>query len=133
MTFDSWAMMFVITFHAVLLHVAPRFSRPDILFAVTVPEAFASGDGRSLVSRYRAIVWSSAAVALVLAALLPSAPLSPDRRAFLIMAAVAGNLIVGFSAWLWANRKARAHAIPHSEVRVASLAGSTIDALPEMI
>ena len=37
------------------------------------------------------------------------------------MAVVAGNMIVGVSAWLWAHRRARAHAIPHSEVRVASL------------
>jgi uncharacterized membrane protein len=30
-------------------------------------------------------------------------------------------MIVGISAWLWAHRRARAHAIPTSEIRVASL------------
>ena len=64
MTSDSWPLLFVIAFHALLFHAMPRFSRPGILFAVTVPDAFVSGVGRRLVSRYRAIVWSGAAVAL---------------------------------------------------------------------
>jgi uncharacterized protein DUF5808 len=34
---------------------------------------------------------------------------------------VAGNAIVAMSAWVSAQRKARAHAVPHSAVRVASL------------
>jgi hypothetical protein len=34
---------------------------------------------------------------------------------------VAGNMIVALAAWLWAHRKARAHAVPPSDVRVASL------------
>ena len=114
MTSDSWFMLFPIAFHALLFHVMPRLSRPDILFAVTVPEAFASGDGRTIVSRYRAIVWTGALVAGALVLLLTS-------HEFLRVAAVAGNLIVGLSAWLWANRKARAHAIVPSDVRVASL------------
>jgi uncharacterized membrane protein len=37
------------------------------------------------------------------------------------MGAVAGNMIVALAAWLWAHRRARAHAVPPSEVRVVSL------------
>ena len=61
MTSASWSTMLVVTVNTILFHAMPRFSRPDILFAVTVPEAFAAGAGRTLVARYRAIVWSGAA------------------------------------------------------------------------
>jgi len=122
MTFDSWAMVitFVIAFHALLFHAMPRFSRPDILFAVTVPDAFVAGGGRTLISRYRAIVWTGAAAAVALSVLL-SAPSGSEQRGWLMMAVVAGNLIVGLSAWLWAHRQARTHALPHGDARVASL------------
>ena len=72
----------------------PRFSRPDILFAVTVPEAFAAGAGRTLVARYRAIVWSGAAAALAISLLLPTPQPGSGRGALLMMAVVAGNMIV---------------------------------------
>ena len=99
----------------------PRFSRPDILFAVTVPEAFVAGAGRTLVSRYRAIVWSGAAAALAIGLLLPAPQPGSGWGALLMMGVVAGNMIVALAAWLWAHRKARAHAVPPSDVRVASL------------
>jgi Family of unknown function (DUF5808) len=121
MTSNAWAMMLGITMQALLFHAMPRFSRPDILFAVTVPEAFAAGAGRTLVARYRAIVWTGAAVALAVSLLIPTPP-AAGRGAFLTMAVVAGNLIVGLCAWLWANRRARVHAVAHADVRVASLA-----------
>jgi hypothetical protein len=38
-----------------------------------------------------------------------------------MMAVVAGNMIVALAAWLLAHRTARAHAVPPSDVRVASL------------
>ena len=120
MTSNAWAMMLGIGMQALLFHAMPRFSRPDILFAVTVPEAFASGVGRTLVARYRAIVWIGAAAALAVSLLIPTPPVSV-RGAFLTMAVVAGNVIVGLCAWLWANRKARLHAVTHADVRVASL------------
>jgi uncharacterized membrane protein len=120
MTSNTWAMMLGITMQALIFHAMPRFSRPDILFAVTVPEAFASGAGRTLVARYRAIVWTGAAATLAASLLIPTPPVS-GREAFLAMAVVAGNVIVGLCAWLWANRKARVHAVAHADVRVASL------------
>ena len=37
MTSSAWAMMLGIAMQALLFHAMPRFSRPDILFALTVP------------------------------------------------------------------------------------------------
>ena len=119
MTSNAWAMMLGIAMQALLFHAMPRFSRPDILFAVTVREAVASGVGRALVARYRIIVWTGAAAALAVSLLIPAVP--SGRGAFLSMAVIAGNLIVGLWAWVWANRRARFHAVAHADVRVASL------------
>ena len=121
MTSASWSTMLVVTVNAILFHAMPRFSRPDILFAVTVPEAFAAGAGRTLVARYRAIVWSGAAAALAIGLLLPAPQPGSGRGALLMMGVVAGNMIVALAAWLLAHRRARAHAVPPSDVRVASL------------
>ena len=121
MTSASWSMMLVVTVNAILFHAMPRFSRPDILFAVTVPEAFVAGAGRTLVSRYRAIVWIGAAAALAIGLLLPAPPPDSERGAMLMMGVVAGNMLVALAAWLLAHRKARAHAVRPSDMRVASL------------
>jgi uncharacterized membrane protein len=79
MTSASWAMMLVVTVNAIFFHAMPRFSRPDILFAVTVPDAFVAGAGRTLVSRYRAIVWGGAAAGLAISLWLPAPPPSSGR------------------------------------------------------
>jgi hypothetical protein len=88
---------------------------------VTVPDAFVAGAGRTLVSRYRAIVWSGAAAALAIGLLLPAFLPGSGRGGWLMMGVVAGNMIVALAAWLLAHRRARAYAIPPSDVRVASL------------
>ena len=121
MTSASWSTMLVVTVNTILFHAMPRFSRPDILFAVTVPEAFVSGAGRSLVARYRAIVWAGAAAALAILLWLPASQPDSGWGAWTLMAVVAGNMVVAATAWLLAHRKARAHAVPPSDVRVASL------------
>lgn len=121
MTSASWSTMLVVMVNTILFHAMPRFSRPDIVFAVTVPEAFAAGAGRALVARYRAIVWSGAAAALAIFLLLPAFLPDSGWGGWLSMGAVAGNLIVALTAWLLAHRNARAHAVPPSDVRVASL------------
>src|SRR4029453_4881894 len=72
MTSASWSMMLVVAVNAILFHAMPRFSRPDILFAVTGPEAFAAGAGRTPVAPSRAVVWSGAAAALAIGLLLPA-------------------------------------------------------------
>jgi uncharacterized membrane protein len=115
-------MMVMVTVNAILFHAMPRVSRPDILFAVTVPEAFALGAGRKLVSRFRAIVWSGAVAALAIILLLPAPQPRSGPGAWLTMGVVAGNMIVVLAAWLWAHREARAYAVAPSTVRVASLA-----------
>ena len=66
MTFAFWILMLIVTATALVFHFMPRFSRPDILFGVTVSEAFVADAGRPLVSRYRTIVWIGAAAALAL-------------------------------------------------------------------
>ena len=121
MTSNAWAMMLGITMQALIFHAMPRFSRPDILFAVTVPDAFVAGAGRTLVSRYRAIVWSGAAAALAISLLLPTHLPESGPGALLMLSVVAGNTMVALAAWLMAHRRARAHAVPLSGVRVASL------------
>jgi len=121
MTSASWSTMLVVTVNTILFHAMPRFSRPDILFAVTVPEAFAAGAGRTLVARYRTIVWIGAAAALAIGRWLPGPLPGSGRGAMVMMGVVAGHMIVALTAWLLARRKARAHAVPPSDVRVASL------------
>jgi len=98
MTSASWAMTMVIAVNALLFHAMPRFSRPDILFAVTVTDAFVSGAGRALVSRYRTILWTGAVVALAASLLIPAPLLGSGRGELLMMAAVAGNMNVSLSA-----------------------------------
>ncbi|HEU4691509.1 MAG TPA: hypothetical protein VFS23_24265, partial [Vicinamibacterales bacterium] len=121
MTSTSWTMMLVVTMNAILFHAMPRISRPDILFAVTVPDAFLAGDGRRLVFVYRAIVWSGAVTTLASLLLFPAPQAGSERGAWLMMGAVVGNVGVAMAAWLFAHRRARAHAVPLSNVRVASL------------
>jgi uncharacterized membrane protein len=117
MTSASWFLMLVVAVHAFVFHVLPRLSRPDILFAVTVSEAFVAGEGRRLVFRYRTIVWIGAAAALAISLLLSATRPDSVWQAL----PVAGNVVVASTAWYLAHRKARAHAVPPSDVRVASL------------
>jgi uncharacterized membrane protein len=121
MTSVSWGTIFVVIVNAIYHHVLPNLSRPDILFSVTVPEAFVAGAGRMLVFRYRAIVWSATAAALALSMLLPTSQPGSELEALPMLGVVAGHIVVAGSAWMWARRKARAHAIPPSAVRAASL------------
>ncbi len=117
----SWFATLLIAVHALLFHALPRLSRPDILFAVTVSDAFVAGDGRRLVSRYRTIVWIGTAVALATSLLIPTTPSGSMPDTLWQFAVVAGNVAVAAAAWYWAHRQALAHAVPPSEVRVASL------------
>jgi uncharacterized membrane protein len=121
MTSVSWTMMLFVTVNAIFFHAMPRFSRPDILFAVTVPDAFAAGDGRALVFRYRVIVWSGAAAALAITLLLPALQADSRWETWLMMGVVPANTLVALVAWFMAHRRTRAYAVPPAEVRVASL------------
>ena len=121
MTSAFWGMALVVTVNAVFFHAMPRFSRPDILFGVTVSEAFAAGAGRALVSRYRAIVWIGAAAALAILLLLQAPRDESGRGAMLMTGVMTGSIVFAHVAWQLARQKARAHAVPPSDVRVASL------------
>jgi len=113
-------LMLMVPVNALLFHFMPRFSRPDILFGVTVPAAFVAGAGRTLVSRYRTIVWVNAAATLAIGLLLRV--LQDDGGWSMVMTSVMiGNIVVAHVAWQWARQKTRAHAVPPSDVRVASL------------
>ena len=119
MTSASWAMMLVVTVNAILFHAMPRFSRPDILFAVTVPSV--RGGRRPHAVPATGDRWSGAAAALAISLLLPAPQPGSGRGGLLMMGVAAGNMMVALAAWLLAHRKARAHAVPPSDVRVASL------------
>lgn len=120
MTSPFWILMLIVTATALGFHFMPRFSRPDILFGVTVSEAFATGAGRALVSRYRTTVWIGAAAALALGLLL-QAPQGDFRWGMLMTGVMGGYSVFAHGTWQWARQKARAHAVPPSDVRVASL------------
>src|SRR5688572_14963444 len=120
MTSVVWTLMLMVTATALVFHFMPRLSRPDILFGVTVPEAFVAGGGRTLVSRYRAIVWIGAAAALAIGLLLQALPDEPGWG-MLMTGVMGGYSVFAHGAWQWARGKARAHAVPPSDVRVASL------------
>lgn len=121
MTSAFWNLMLMMTATALVFHFMPRFSRPDILFGVTVPEAFVAGAGRTLVSRYRAVIWISAAAALAIVLWLQARQDESGEWSMLMMGVMSANIVVAHVAWQWARQKARAHAVPPSEVRVASL------------
>ncbi|HEX5109409.1 MAG TPA: DUF5808 domain-containing protein [Vicinamibacterales bacterium] len=121
MTSGFWALMLVVTANALLFHLIPRLSRPDILFGVTVSEAYVAGVGRTLVSRYRMTVWAGAAAALAILLLLQSPQDDSGRGAMLMTGVMTGSIVFAHVAWQLARQKARAHALPPSDVRVASL------------
>ena len=121
MTPAFWALALAVTATALLFHFMPRFSRPDILFGVTVSEAFVAGAGRTLVSRYRATVWASAAAALAIGLLIQAPRDESGLWSMLMTGVMGGNIVAAHVAWQLAHRKARAHASPPSDVRVASL------------
>ena len=115
MTAELWLMLLVVAVNALMFHALPRLSRPDILFAVTVPGAFASsGDAAAVVRRYRAVVWLST---LVVAGVLVASPARSGRAAFVGM-----HIAIVLGAWVWANRRVRPHAAIEPAVRVATVA-----------
>ena len=115
MSADLWLMLLVVAVNALMFHALPRLSRPDILFSVTVRDAFASsGEAAAVVRRYRTVVWLST---LVFAAAMMGLPARDTRAAFVGM-----HVAVIFGAWAWANRRVRPHAAPEPAIRVATLA-----------
>jgi uncharacterized membrane protein len=115
MSADLWLMLLVAAVNALMFHALPRLSRPDILFAVTVPGAFASSrDAASVVRRYRTVVWLST---LVLVGVMMALPTRDARAPFVGM-----HVAAIFGAWVWANRRVQPHAASEQVIRVATLA-----------
>lgn len=115
MSADLWLMLLVVGVNALMFHALPRLSRPDILFSVTVPGAFASsGEATAVVRRYRTVVWLST---LVLVGVMVASPARDGRAAFVGM-----HIAIIVGAWAWANRRVRPHAAIEQAVRVATLA-----------
>jgi len=107
MTPMFWLTTLVVAGNAIYWHAMPRYSRPDILFAVTVSEAFAAGAGRALVARYRTIVWSGAAAALAIGLLLPSFLPGPEWAA--LFAEYPLRFMIGSDTWInarWSDYEA---------------------------
>jgi uncharacterized protein DUF5808 len=114
MTQQTLFLLLVPLVQAVIFHAAPRLSRPGIFFSVTVDEAFATGrEGRTLLTRYRLIVWA-AAVASIVAKLATDSPIG-----FFIPAGLV--TVAGLCAWIWTYRQVRPHAVTATGVRTASL------------
>ena len=117
MTLYPWFSLVMVIFIGIICLMMPRFSRPDIFFGVTVQPAFRdSAEGASIARRYRLHLLVSASFAVLLT-LASATTLRPVLSTVSILVVVAGSVIALASA----NRQARAHAVPASVVREASL------------
>jgi hypothetical protein len=67
------------------------------------------------------MVWVSAAAALAIGLLLRLPQDEGGGWSMLMTGVMTGNIVLAHVAWQWARHKARAHAVPPSDVRVASL------------
>jgi uncharacterized membrane protein len=117
MTWYPWFSLVIVIFAGIVCLTMPRFSRPDIFFGVTVQPAFRqSPEGSSIARRYRMHMLLSVTLAVLLT--VASATMSrPVLSTVSILVVVAASVIALASA----NRQARAHAVPASLVREASL------------
>ena len=114
MSADLWLMSLVVAVNALVFHALPRLSRPDILFSVAVPGAFASsGDAAAIVRRYRSFVWLATLVAV---GVMTAAPASGVRAPF-----VGLHVAAMLGVWAWAHRRVRLYAAPEPATRVATL------------
>jgi uncharacterized membrane protein len=105
---------FSLLLSAVMLHLAPVLSRPDILFSVTVPQGFrADPRARAVLGRYRLILWLTVVSAV-------GVVLSTDPGPILAVCAGAPTL-VAVSAWAWARTRIRPFRVEPPTRRSAAL------------
>ncbi|MCA2969699.1 MAG: hypothetical protein INH43_14365 [Acidobacteriaceae bacterium] len=105
--------------HLLLIALAnsahPRWTHPDLLFAVTVPPGFrASPAGAALVRRYRQLGWAGTA-------LLAPVVLLPPRLGPAFLLAILGGLAVWLAAFVLSRRATLPYAAPVDPVRTAAL------------
>ena len=102
---------------AVLYHLMPRLTRPELYFAVTVSATFrAQPEARAALGRYRAWVWFHAVTAAALIAL--GAQL---HREVLFSVSLAWQLVGSLQAFLAARRAVLPYAAAPSTIREATL------------
>jgi len=91
---------------ALMFHVTPHLSRPEIVFAVTVAPGFrSSADGRAILARFRRILWLNAgAAALVTAVFI-------GRWPFVVIPASVWLIGAAFTGFVVARR----HVLPHAQ------------------
>jgi len=110
-----------LTVIALLLHFMPTWTRPDIVFSVTVDPTFRTTEtGRRIVQRYRIWLWihTAAALAIAVTALRSQCPA-------LFAVGVLYQIGGGFAAFLGARRRTLPHAVPTTTLRSAELAPRT--------
>ena len=101
----------------VQFHLLPRLTRPEIYFAVTLPENFRNTDkGLRVLRQYQLQVWFHTFVALVL--VLSGAQL---RLFGLVLAGIFWQVVGCFVAFYWGRRRVLPYAIAPSSVREAEL------------
>jgi uncharacterized membrane protein len=100
MPVDVLLLVAILLVMGVLYHVIPRFTRPDVFFAVTVaPEFRGSSEARRIEGRFRTVLWSATLAAVVL-----------DLAAGL----TAGALVVQTAGFLWALAAAHRRTLPNA-------------------
>jgi uncharacterized membrane protein len=100
---------------AALSSIVPAFTRPDLLFAVTVPAGFRRSDaGRKIVRKYLVYGWAGTALVTLLV-------IACGSREAALHIGVTGTLLVWFASFYLARRLSLPHAVPPDPVRVAVL------------
>jgi uncharacterized membrane protein len=116
----TWFPLFslvMVLFAGGILLIIPRFSRPDIYFAVTVDPAFRDSEaGRAIARRYTVQMtgWIVLAAALIAVTVPFSNPALPSLA---VMVVTVGSIV----SLVLANRRTRPHAVAPDPVREASL------------
>ena len=95
----------------------PRFTRPDLYFAVTVTPGFRDGaEGRFILHRYRRELAAVSALALALLGTLILTPALPLAPLVLLL-----QLVAYFTVYYRARRQVLPHTVAPSTVREARL------------
>lgn len=117
MTWFPWFSLAMVLLTGGILLVIPRFSRPDIYFAVTIEPSFRQSEaGRAIARRYsmQMLAWIAAAAAIIAISVFLG---KPHLSSLAILVVSIGSLISLISA----NRWTRPHATAPNAVREASL------------
>jgi uncharacterized membrane protein len=108
-------VLLILLLGAVMMHALPAMSRPDILFAVTVPYEFRLDErARAIRREYRLLVWTISAMAGAIAVIVPR----------WVLPAAGLQMFGAWGAWMWAHRRVKPFAVRGAagrQYRVASL------------